>query len=177
MWHWLPNTEEIIATFKNWALVAVASTVGCFVVIYLGLPLVMTSERLSLSGGTKHIDISCTSLKFKLNSIATILRPGVSGWIVFVNISTIVAAGVMIALPFLQEVKSIVQELGRDKSKVPYYLEMSRIAESVPFFTLLGQPSVNGRNKIIAFTKLGKCQCFVPILAISPKLANCSYLL
>ena len=118
VWHWLPNAEEIIATFKNWAWVAVASTIGCFVVIYLGLPLVMTSERLSLSGGTKHIDISCTSLKFKLNSIATILRPGVSGWIVFVNISTIVAAAVMIALPFLQEVKSIVQELGRDKSKV-----------------------------------------------------------
>ena len=134
VWHWLPNTEEIIATFKNWAWVAVASTVGCFVVIYLGLPLVMTSERLSLSGGTKHIDISCTSVKFKIiSNIATILRPGVSGWIVFVNISTIVAAGGMIALPFLQEVKSIVHELGRDKSKVPYYLKMSRIAESVPF--------------------------------------------
>ena len=134
VWHWLPNTEEIIATFKNWAWVAVASTVGCFVVIYLGLPLVMTSERLSLSGGTKHIaDISCPSVKFKINSIATVLRPGVSGWIVFVNISTIVAAGGMIALPFLQEVKSIVHELGRDKSKVPYYLKMSRIAESVPF--------------------------------------------
>ena len=118
VWHWLPNTEEIIATFKNWAWVAVASTVGCFVVIYLGLPLVMTSERLSLSGGTKHIEISCTSVKFKINSIATILSPGVNGWIVFVNISTIVAAAVMIALPFLQEVKSIIQELGRDKSKV-----------------------------------------------------------
>ena len=118
VWHWLPNTEEIIATFKNWAWVAVASTVGCFVVIYLGLPLVMTSERLSLSGGTKHIDISCTSVKLKIKSIATILRAGVSNWIVFVNISTIVAAAVMIALPFLQEVKSIVQELGRDKSKV-----------------------------------------------------------
>ena len=118
MWHWLPNTEEIIATFKSWAWVAVASTVGCFVVIYLGFPLVMTSERLSLSGGNKRIDIIFTSVKFKINSIATILRSGVGGWIVFVNISTIVAAAVMIALPFLQEVKSIVQELGRDKSKV-----------------------------------------------------------
>ena len=52
------------------------------------------------------------------------------------NISTIVAAGGMIALPFLQEVKSIVQELGRDKSKVHHYLEMSRISESVPFYPL-----------------------------------------
>ena len=77
----------------------------------------MTSERLSLSGGTKHIDISCTSV-FKINSIPKILRSGVSGWIVFVNISTIIAAGVVIAIPFLQEVKGIFQELGRDKSKI-----------------------------------------------------------
>ena len=36
----------------------------------------------------------------------------------FVNVSTVVAAGVMIVVPFIQEVKSIVVELGRDKSKV-----------------------------------------------------------
>ena len=50
MWHWIPDTEEIIDTFKNWFWVAIATTVGFFVVIYLGLPLVMTSDRLSLSG-------------------------------------------------------------------------------------------------------------------------------
>ena len=36
----------------------------------------------------------------------------------FVNVSTVVAAGVMIVVPFIQEVKSIIVELGRDKSKV-----------------------------------------------------------
>ena len=50
MWYWIPDTEEIIDTFKNWFWVAIATTVGFFVVIYLGLPLVMTSDRLSLSG-------------------------------------------------------------------------------------------------------------------------------
>ena len=74
VWHWLPHTEEIIATFKNWAWVAGASTVGCFVVIYLGVPLVMTSERLSLSGGTKHIDISCTSVKLNIARIANAVQ-------------------------------------------------------------------------------------------------------
>ena len=38
----------------------------------------------------------------------------------FVNVSTVVAAGVMIVVPFIQEVKSIVVELGRDKSKVRF---------------------------------------------------------
>ena len=37
----------------------------------------------------------------------------------FVNMSTLVAALVMIIVPFLQELKAIVVELGRDKSKVP----------------------------------------------------------
>ena len=50
VWHWIPDTEEIIDTFKNWAWFALVTTVGCFLVIYLGLPLVMTSDRLSLSG-------------------------------------------------------------------------------------------------------------------------------
>ena len=50
MWHWIPDTEEIIDTFKNWFWAAIATTVGFFVVIYVGLPLVMTSDRLSLSG-------------------------------------------------------------------------------------------------------------------------------
>ena len=45
-------------------------------------------------------------------------QPGVNSWIMFVNVSTVVAAGVMIVVPFIQEVKSIVVELGRDKSKV-----------------------------------------------------------
>ena len=36
----------------------------------------------------------------------------------FVNMSTLVAALVMIIVPFLQELKAIVVELGRDKSKV-----------------------------------------------------------
>ena len=36
----------------------------------------------------------------------------------FVNVSTVVAALVMIIVPFVQEVKGIVIELGRDKSKV-----------------------------------------------------------
>ena len=38
----------------------------------------------------------------------------------FVNVSTVVAAGVMIVVPFIQEVKSIIVELGRDKSKVRF---------------------------------------------------------
>jgi len=92
MWHWIPDTDEIIDTFKNWAWFAVVTTVGCFLVIYLGLPLVMTTDRLSLSG--------------------------VNSWIMFVNGSTLVTALVMIIVPFVQEVKSIVVELGRDKSKV-----------------------------------------------------------
>ena len=50
MWHWIPDTEEIIDTFKTWAWLAIATTVGFLLVIYLGLPLVMTSDRLSLSG-------------------------------------------------------------------------------------------------------------------------------
>ena len=36
----------------------------------------------------------------------------------FVNVSTVVAALVMIIVPFVQEVKGIAIELGRDKSKV-----------------------------------------------------------
>ena len=36
----------------------------------------------------------------------------------FVNVSTVVAALVMIVVPFVQEVKGIVTELGKDKSKV-----------------------------------------------------------
>ena len=38
----------------------------------------------------------------------------------FVNMSTLVAALVMIIVPFLQELKAIVVELGRDKSKVQF---------------------------------------------------------
>ena len=40
----------------------------------------------------------------------------------FVNVSTVVAALVMIIVPFVQEVKGIVIELGRDKSKVKQLL-------------------------------------------------------
>ena len=47
-------------------------------------------------------------------------QPGVNSWIMFVNVSTVVAAGVMIVVPFIQEVKSIIVELGRDKSKVRF---------------------------------------------------------
>ena len=36
----------------------------------------------------------------------------------FVNVSTLVAALVMIIVPFLQELKAIATELARDKSKV-----------------------------------------------------------
>ena len=51
MWYWIPDTDEIIDTFKSWALFALVTTVGFFLVIYLGLPIAMTSDRLSLSGG------------------------------------------------------------------------------------------------------------------------------
>ena len=51
MWYWIPDTDEIIDTFKSWALFALVTTVSFFLVIYLGLPIAMTSDRLSLSGG------------------------------------------------------------------------------------------------------------------------------
>ena len=35
MWHWIPDTDEIIDTFKNWFWLAIATTLGFFLIIYL----------------------------------------------------------------------------------------------------------------------------------------------
>ena len=47
----------------------------------------------------------------------------------FVNVSTVVAALVMIVVPFVHEVKGIVTELGKDKSKVQQnsFTEMGKL--------------------------------------------------
>ena len=61
----------------------------------------------------------------------------------FVNVSTVVAAGVMIVVPFIQEVKSIVVELGRDMSKVWFqyfllvFISFNLSLYVVPNFNLL----------------------------------------
>ena len=53
----------------------------------------------------------------------------------FVNVSTLVAALLMIIVPFLQEVKAIATELARDKSKVEKQKNVFKKFETDPRWT------------------------------------------